>query len=189
MRVGDSREIAPDLSFVAATNRDLKAMVAKGLFRADLFHRIREVLFDLPDLSERPEDIPLLAYFFFWQEKIRYNRDCQLSVTLLQSLQECFFDGNVRGLRIAIKDCVRAAREGQVITELQPRRARRRVSAYNIRANVGAKEKALIIKALKKSNGIQKKAALLCDMAPSTFRFKMNKYGIDHRKYRGRGEG
>src|SRR5205085_1256810 len=63
-RVGGTRPIPVDVRVIAATNRDLLEEIRKGRFREDLFHRINVVGIRMPSLSERPEDIPLLAAHF-----------------------------------------------------------------------------------------------------------------------------
>jgi two-component system response regulator HydG len=99
MRVGGTTPIKVNVRFLAATNRDLDKEVKSGNFRQDLFYRINVVSLQIPPLSERKDDIPLLVQFFLQ----KYNASMQKKVTeiapdVLETLQRYDFPGNVREL-------------------------------------------------------------------------------------------
>lgn len=98
-RVGGSRTIAVDVRVIAATNRDLPAMVAEGTFREDLFYRLNVVSIRTPPLRERREDIPTLADHFLREANRRHRvRAERFSEAALATLQRYDFPGNVREL-------------------------------------------------------------------------------------------
>lgn len=95
MRVGGSRVIPVDVRVISATNKDLFDMVSKGLFRKDLYYRLKVLYIDLPDLKSRPEDIPLIAeYFFKSLSSKKYLTDEALKI-----LKQYSWPGNVRELQ------------------------------------------------------------------------------------------
>ncbi|HEX9638119.1 MAG TPA: sigma 54-interacting transcriptional regulator [Acidobacteriota bacterium] len=107
-RVGDTRTRKVDVRILAATNRDLPALVADGRFREDLFYRLAVVPIRLPPLSERREDIPLLVEHFIQKYRPRYfaGREDQfegISNRALARLMEHDWPGNVRELEHAIE--------------------------------------------------------------------------------------
>lgn len=114
-RVGGNKTIEVDIRLVAATHRNLEAMVRDGKFREDLYFRIRVVQIHLPPLRERPEDIPILAEHFR-REYARENAkgDLQISSQAMQVLQRCRWPGNVRELRTAIEHGVVLARGREI---------------------------------------------------------------------------
>ena len=114
-RVGGNKTIEVDVRLVAATHRDLEAMVKQGKFREDLFFRIRVVQIVLPPLRDRPEDIPILAEHFR-QEYVRENGkgDLRLSGSAMEALRSCRWPGNVRELRTAIEHGVVLARGKEI---------------------------------------------------------------------------
>ncbi len=99
-RVGGSRPVRVDVRFVSATSRDLQAEIAASRFREDLFYRLNVVPIALPPLSERREDIPLLAehYAARFAAEHRIPRP-QFSDDAVAALQACEWPGNVRQLR------------------------------------------------------------------------------------------
>jgi DNA-binding NtrC family response regulator len=113
--VGGNKTIEVDVRLVAATHRDLEAMVKQGKFREDLFFRIRVVQIVLPPLRDRPEDIPILAEHFR-QEYVRENGkgDLRLSGSAMEALRSCRWPGNVRELRTAIEHGVVLARGKEI---------------------------------------------------------------------------
>ncbi len=94
-RVGDARPIKVDIRVVAATNKNLEAMLGNGEFRDDLYHRLNVVPILLPPLRERTEDIPLLVHHF----KNKFGEgDCRIEPDVFTVLKRYSWPGNVREL-------------------------------------------------------------------------------------------
>lgn len=106
-RVGGRQEIDVDVRIVAATGRDLDAMVAQGRFRKDLYYRINVVRIDLPPLSARGDDLGLLAEYF----AVKYSREMQkplagITPEAYQVLSHYRWPGNVRELQNVIRRAI-----------------------------------------------------------------------------------
>lgn len=98
-RVGGSEPISVDVRVIAATHRNLEAMIHEGRFREDLFHRLNVVCLRLPPLRERPEDIPLLVHHFLRSYAGDFGVECPaISAEALTLLQADSWPGNVREL-------------------------------------------------------------------------------------------
>jgi two-component system response regulator AtoC len=106
-RLGGQREIEVELRVTAATNRDIAELVAQGRFREDLYHRLAVFVVRVPPLSERKEDIPLLAKAFveFFGRRVK-KRITGISDSALAALRRYDFPGNVRELRNIIERAV-----------------------------------------------------------------------------------
>jgi DNA-binding NtrC family response regulator len=120
--LGASRPVKVDLRVVAATNRDLEAMVRRGEFREDLFWRLDVLHIRLPDLRERAEDVPILAEHLLG-EVAREQGAPALGFTAeaLAALERHAWPGNVRELRNALERALLAARGRRVdVTDLPP---------------------------------------------------------------------
>lgn len=98
-RVGGRHDIAADVRIIAATNRDLRPMIADGQFREDLFYRLNVVPITLPPLRERPEDISALAQHFLREAEEEGLPARRLSDTASECLSREQWPGNVRELR------------------------------------------------------------------------------------------
>ena len=96
-RVGGLREITTDVRIISATNKNLKELIDKGLFRDDLFYRLSTIMVEVPPLRERKEDIPILANFFCsrWRKKIGEKA--------IKHLMEYDWKGNIRELKNTIE--------------------------------------------------------------------------------------
>jgi transcriptional regulator with GAF, ATPase, and Fis domain len=105
-RVGSSRERAIDVRIVAATNRDLHALVSEGRFRLDLFYRLNVLPITLPPLRERPEDVRALSRHFVSQLNQTYQRNVALSAQAVDALSHFPWPGNVRQLANVIERIV-----------------------------------------------------------------------------------
>jgi DNA-binding NtrC family response regulator len=115
-RLGDSATRLVDIRVVAATHRDLHALVLEGRFREDLFYRLNVVQIDLPPLRERREDIGLLAAYFLDRLSARLGRrGLAFSPEAIAALERYDYPGNVRELENAVERVVALA-EGNVIT-------------------------------------------------------------------------
>ncbi|MBI2978194.1 MAG: sigma 54-interacting transcriptional regulator, partial [Rhodospirillales bacterium] len=97
-RLGGRHSIAINARLVAATNRDLKAMVADGKFREDLYFRLNVVPLRIPPLRERPEDIPVMLTAFLESLSRKYGARKRLAPEVLQALSDYHYPGNVREL-------------------------------------------------------------------------------------------
>jgi DNA-binding NtrC family response regulator len=106
-RIGENAPRMVDVRIVAATNRDLRALVAEGRFRADLFYRLNVVQIELPPLRERREDIGLLASFFLERAARRQGRPrLEFTPEAMALLERYDYPGNVRELENAIEHAV-----------------------------------------------------------------------------------
>jgi DNA-binding NtrC family response regulator len=107
VRVGGNKEITSDFRVICATNRDLKTMVEKGLFREDLFYRLNVVNINVPPLRDRIEDIPLLVEYFIRKYCTSMNRPTMtIEAAALKRLEEFPFPGNIRELENMIERAI-----------------------------------------------------------------------------------
>ena len=106
-RVGGTRTIRTDVRFVAATNRDLKAMVDENEFRADLYYRLHVFPLSVPPLRERREDIPLLTRYFVQKHAQRMGRNIDtIPTSALEALTRYDWPGNIRELQNVLERSV-----------------------------------------------------------------------------------
>ena len=103
-RVGSDKDISVEVRVIAATNKNLKEEIDEGRFREDLFHRLAVILIEAPALSERIEDIPLLANHFMKQLAAEQRMEIKaFSTTAIKELQNYPWSGNVRELRNVVE--------------------------------------------------------------------------------------
>lgn len=103
-RVGSDKDISVEVRVIAATNKNLKEEIDEGRFREDLFHRLAVILIEVPALSERIEDIPLLANHFMKQLAAEQRMEIKaFSTTAIKELQNYPWSGNVRELRNVVE--------------------------------------------------------------------------------------
>src|SRR5204862_2138838 len=115
-RVGGSHEISIDVGVVAAPHRDLRAMVADGRFRDDLYYRVNVLSIDVPPLRERREDIPVLIDYFLKKHTRNTSRLIRgLTPETKKLMYDCSWPGNVRQLESAIERAILLS-EGDLIT-------------------------------------------------------------------------
>lgn len=113
--VGDNRTKAVDVRVIAATNRDLRTMVAQGTFREDLYFRLNVFPIRSVPLRERVEDIPLLASHFLKRASQAFNKpDVRLPLTQVELLKQYAWPGNIRELQNVIERQTIVARDGRL---------------------------------------------------------------------------
>jgi len=182
-RVGGVREIKVDVRVIAATNRDLEAMVKEGRFREDLYWRLNVVSLAIPPLRERREDVLPLAHFFLKKFAKKHGKELKgFSKEALELLLSYHFPGNVRELENMIERAVILA-ENEVITreDLPPAIKGKEALAdmpellqtLPLPEAVALLEKNRIEEALKKANGIKARAAELLGISERVLRYNV----------------
>ncbi len=186
-RVGSNKTLTADVRLVAATNKNLEELVKTGVFREDLFFRLRVVEIVLPPLRERRSDIPLLAQRFLreFAEENRKNVN-EFTADALEMLMNYSWPGNVRELRTAIEHALVLCRGERISArDLPPSvRAGNAPAAAPGRPagrdlTVKEAEKQLIERALKETNGNRTLAAEKIGMSRRTFHRKLHVYHLE----------
>lgn len=186
-RVGGTHETNVDVRVVAATNRDLRAMVSDGRFRDDLYYRINVLSIDVPPLRERREDIPVLIDFFLKKHTRNTSRLVKgLDAETRKLMLDYSWPGNVRQLESAIERAILLC-EGEFITvEDLPLEVRQEGSPA---AQVAFKlppegisfedvERDLIMQAMEQTDYNITKAAKLLGLTFRTLQYRLEKFGI-----------
>lgn len=187
-RVGSNQPVPVDVRIVAATNEDLQTLIEKGLFREDLYYRLNVYSIELPDLQERPEDIPLIASYFIEQFNEEFNKDIRgIDEEAMHVLMEYGWPGNVRELRNVILRSMVAATDSIRKKDL-PEMVRRKITpGTEIRFRAGTPltdiERLTIIKTLKMAKGNKLKAAELLGISRRSLYNKIEEYAIDENEY------
>jgi formate hydrogenlyase transcriptional activator len=194
-RLGGTRPIRTDVRLIAATNRDLAAMVQEQKFRADLFFRLNVFPVELPPLRERPEDIPVLVRHFAEEFSRRMNRTIEsISLETMNALCQYSWPGNIRELQNVIERSVILSSGPSLnvpVAELfsrmgpapandqAPAKSTRRTPVRSILAEVDGDQ---IIRALKEADGRvggPGGAAARLGLKRTTFVTRMKKLGIE----------
>ena len=181
-RVGAERTIKVNTRVVAATNRDLRAAVAAGTFREDLYFRLGAFVIMVPPLRDRREDIPALVNHFVRHAATRMKRDVvTVSADAMTALMAYHWPGNVRELQHAIERAVILARGTRIqVRELPPE-----VSQKPFRRSGGEtldlreQEQVMIERALKRFRGNRKQTAEALNISTVTLWRKMKQYGLE----------
>ncbi|MBU0970092.1 MAG: sigma-54 dependent transcriptional regulator, partial [Proteobacteria bacterium] len=183
-RVGAIKEIHVDCRVLSATNADLTADIEKGNFRQDLYYRLKGITLTIPPLRERREDILALANFFI----TKYTNEHHLPRAILTDetldlLKSYAWPGNIRELKNALEAGIVLCKNNTITPfDLQLEAARNQAPQppENIPGfSIGESEKETIIRALKKTNGVQKNAAELLNISRRSIHYKVKKYDIN----------
>ncbi|MFB4390740.1 MULTISPECIES: sigma 54-interacting transcriptional regulator [unclassified Pseudomonas] len=197
--VGDNRTRAVDVRVIAATNRDLREMVAQGTFREDLYFRLNVFPIRSVPLRERLEDIPLLASHFLKRASQAFNKPgVRMPLAQVQLLEQYAWPGNIRELQNVIERQTIVAREGRISFEdvLASTTEPRQASAGQATADTTPtadedwqrQMKLNAISVLKRTAGKvsgEGGAARLLGLKPTTLASRLKKWGIDPRNYKG----
>ena len=188
-RVGGTEEIPVDVRIIAATNRDLSEMVAENQFREDLFYRISVIPLELTPLRHRRDDIPLLADYFLARLNASMGRRFDhISDEALKKLESYDWPGNVRELENALERAFILETSNELSAQHLPENvstnSRMRSNAtfpdegFDLELYVENLQKNFLEEALRRTNGVQVKAAELLRMSYRSFRHYMQKYNI-----------
>lgn len=178
-RVGSNHSMEVDIRLICATNLNLHQMVKDGKFRQDLLYRINTVEITIPPLSERGDDIPMLANHFLNYYSKKYRKDVlSISSEALTKLKKYAWPGNVRELQHAIERALIMA-DSPTLQEsdfLFSRKGNDAVNADTL--NLDEVEKAAVAKAIQLHNGNISKAAEELGLTRASLYRRMEKYGI-----------
>jgi DNA-binding NtrC family response regulator len=184
-RLGGTRTIRVDVRVIAATNRDLEAMVGRGDFRDDLYYRLNVVSIEVPPLRERREDIPGLVERFLRRFAAESQvRGKTVSREAMDLLLKYHYPGNVRELENIIHRAVVLSRGETITTADLPIRVGESRGAgvgsetTSFVERVAEFERALIVEALEAAGGVQTRAARALGMSERHLRYKLKKYGL-----------
>jgi DNA-binding NtrC family response regulator len=199
MRLGGMETIKVDVRIIAATNVDLRKMMEEGRFREDLFYRLHVISIQLPPLRERKDDITLLAQHFL-QKYGSENRKADLEVTpeALDLLMDYDWPGNVRELENVIERAVVLTAGARIGVELIPEHVRKAPNfqmpqfvlppeGISFKDVITDFEKRLIESTLEAAGGVQKRAAELLHIKPTTLNEMIKRYEIRPRRKRASG--
>ncbi|RLB36383.1 MAG: sigma-54-dependent Fis family transcriptional regulator [Deltaproteobacteria bacterium] len=185
IRVGGTEEIPVDIRVLAATNKDLKKEVRKGTFRQDLYYRLNVITIEVPALTDRRDDIPLLAYHFLKKFSNAQNKAVEkISDQVMDILMAYEFPGNVRELENIIERAV-ALCEGDTV---QPKHLPPDLQQFTLRVHrpkqrdfltLEEQEKEYISWILTKTKGNKTKAAEILGIDRVSLWRKLKKYKLE----------
>jgi PAS domain S-box-containing protein len=201
--VGGSKQVKVDVRVISASNRDLRKEMEEGRFREDLFYRLNVVQMVMPPLRNRKDDIPVLAHYFLRNFAASHGKGVEeISSGALMRLMNHNFPGNVRELENILEHAVAVANRN-IITEddlpsqlknLPPETVEYTGYADNgasddnpshffskgvsLDAELETHERAILVDALKRSKGVQKKAAELLGINYRSLRHRLDKYEL-----------
>ncbi|NOR22021.1 MAG: response regulator [Candidatus Aminicenantes bacterium] len=190
MKLGGTKTIRVDVRVIAATNADLEEQISEKMFREDLFYRLNVIKIELPLLKERKEDIPLLVKHFL-DTYSKENEKEILGVTddVMEILVSYDWPGNIRELENLIERAVVLTKSKLISRKNLPPfllASQEETSAVasvnnelNLKENIQTFQKKAIISALKQAKGIQKKAANLLGVKPTTLNEMIKRLNID----------
>jgi len=198
--VGSSKQIKVDVRVISATNRDLRKEMDDGRFRGDLFYRLNVVQIVMPPLRNRKEDIPTLAHHFMRKFAASHGKQVEeISSGALMHLMSYGYPGNVRELENIIEHAVAVANKNIMTEEDLPAHIRgvpinEEAEVFERSAPGGADlffakglsldvelethEKCILLGALKRANGVQKRAAEILGINYRSLRHRLEKYGL-----------
>jgi two-component system response regulator PilR (NtrC family) len=198
--VGGNKSVKVDVRFIAATNRDLRREMEDGRFREDLYYRLNVVQMAMPALRTRREDIAMLTYHFMRKFATLHDKKVEeISSSALMHLMSHNYPGNVRELENIIEHAVtvtnkniltendlpayinanRLAEESRVFETTAPGGADVFFNkGLSLDAELETHEKCILLGALKRANGVQKRAAEILGINYRSLRHRLEKYGM-----------
>jgi len=185
LRLGSTEPVKVDVRLIAATNRDIQGAIRDGHFRQDLYFRLNVVCLNIPPLSERKEDIPLLSYYFLKKYSARMKKDVrEISPDVMGTLMNYDFPGNVReleniierGLALANGSLIEMAHLPEDLKELSVKTFRRKEGRI---PSLEEQERSYIEWVLKEVGGNKTLAAQVLGIDRVSLWRKLKKYGFE----------
>ena len=191
MRLGGTKTITVDARIIAATNSDLEELIRQKSFRKDLFYRLNVIKIELPPLRERKEDVPLLLRHFLNVYGKENNKEIEgVTEDVSEILVNYDWPGNIRELENLVERAVVLTKTKLIARDdlppfLVPSQKEERAALtsasdeLNLKEHLQTFQKKTIISALKQSKGVQKKAASLLGVKPTTLNEMIKRLEID----------
>jgi two-component system response regulator PilR (NtrC family) len=191
MRLGGTETITVDVRILAATNTDIEELIAARAFRKDLYYRLNVIKIEVPPLRTRKEDIPMLVKHFVEIYARENAKEVEgVSEDVLEILDAHAWPGNVRELENLIERAVVLSRSKVITRTALPPFLLGRAGvddevllaseeSLDLRDRTQAFQKKIILAALKKTKGVQNKAAKLLGVKPTTLNEMIKRLGID----------
>jgi len=191
MRLGGTQTIKVDVRILAATNTDIEELIAQKLFRKDLFYRLNVIKIEIPPLRERKEDIPQLVKHFVEIYARENHKEIEgVSEDVLEVLDAHDWPGNVRELENLVERAIVLSRSNVITRASLPPFLLRDAAvddealisseeSLDLRDRTQAFQKKVILAALKKTKGVQNKAARLLGVKPTTLNEMIKRLRID----------
>ena len=182
--LGSERSQQVDVRVIAATNRDLRQMVADGTFQEDLFYRLNVIPVEIPPLRSRREDIPVLIEHFVRKHQQRTGKRIdRLEDGVIEKLQDYDWPGNVRELENTIERAVVLSTSGVIaaaaISVLGPlTRQSGNLPSMKLRTNIEWVEQETIRQALASAGGVKKDAADAMGISQRALSYYLTKYKL-----------
>ena len=177
-RLGGRQEIAVDVRVVCATHQDLRAMIAQGRFREDLYYRLAEIVVTIPPLRSRKGDAVLLAHAFARQYAQEQKRgSLTLLADALGAIEAHTWPGNVRELQNCVKRAVIMA-DGNVLTAADFGLAAAAEEPRTLRDVRDEAERDAVVRVLSRANGNLSRAAELLGVSRPTLYDLLNRFGL-----------
>ncbi|HVS66572.1 MAG TPA: sigma-54 dependent transcriptional regulator [Thermoanaerobaculia bacterium] len=190
MRLGGVETLKADTRIIAATNADLQELIEKAEFREDLYYRLNVITINLPPLRKRTEDIPLIAQHFI--TKYAEENDKQIdgiAPSAMELLIDYYWPGNMRELENVIERAVVLSAQGEIDIDLLPLTIRQPhqmsmvpsslpANGMSLKEAVSGYERQLIIRALQATGGVQKRAAEMLKVKPTTLHEMMKRLNV-----------
>lgn len=186
LRVGGTRPIKVDVRVLAATNRDLEAMVRDGRFREDLYYRLNVIPINIPPLRSRRDDITQLMEHFLRKHGANAQRPIQISAEARKMMMDYGWPGNVRQLESAIERALLLAESDQITIEDLPVEIRQSVHAEGAGGfrlppegiSFEDLERSLIMQAMEQTGWNITRSARLLGLSFRTMQYRLDKFGI-----------
>jgi len=202
--VGGNKPVKVDVRIISATNRDLRKELEEGRFREDLFYRLNVVHMVMPPLRSRTEDIPALAHYFLKKFATSHAKKVEeISSGALMRLMNYVYPGNIRELENVLEHAVAVTGKNVITEDDLPQHLKgvpivEESDLFERTTPAGAEmffgkglsldvelethEKCILLGALKRANGVQKKAAELLGINYRSLRHRLEKYDLLHSK-------
>jgi transcriptional regulator with PAS, ATPase and Fis domain len=201
--IGASKPLKVDVRVISATNRDLRKELDEGRFREDLFYRLNVVQIVMPPLRTRKDDIPLLAQYFLRRFADSHSRKVEeISSGALLQLINYSYPGNIRELENIIEHAVAVAGKNILTEEDLPQHMRNAMTeeagafekngadgpenfftkGLSLDTELETHEKHILLSALKRANGVQKRAAEILGINYRSLRHRLEKYDLMNSK-------